>query len=149
MDKKKGEVALSKKDMEKLLAQMGISMKPVELRTLIDAFDADGDGVITMSEFLDFTGPKRDKKGGTMALIMSQKCSWVTTCPVTGMANAFSVSEMTKRARRAAMAEEKSGGGGGGDGGAKDDDASVISALGKVSGSLVRSCECQYMCVVC
>jgi Ca2+-binding EF-hand superfamily protein len=31
-------------------------MKPNDINLLIDAFDANGDGVITMQEFLDFTG---------------------------------------------------------------------------------------------
>lgn len=54
MDKLVGEVALSKKQMEQLLLQMGIHMKGAELRMLIDAFDGDGDGVVTMQVLFPF-----------------------------------------------------------------------------------------------
>ena len=50
------EVSLSKADMHKLLLQMGISLKETEMRALIDAFDVNGDGAITIQEFLEFTG---------------------------------------------------------------------------------------------
>jgi Ca2+-binding EF-hand superfamily protein len=92
--------ALSKEDMRKLLLQMGISLKETEMRALIDAFDANGDGVITIGEFLDFTGPKRDKRSGN-SVVMAQRCCWLTTCKVTGMPGAYSVSAPTKRALRA------------------------------------------------
>lgn len=46
------KMALTKKEMESLLRQLGIVMNDNELRLLIDAFDTDGDGVITMAEFL-------------------------------------------------------------------------------------------------
>jgi hypothetical protein len=49
-------VTLSKTDMASLLVEMGVSMKDNEMRLLVDAFDADGDGVVTLSEFLAFTG---------------------------------------------------------------------------------------------
>ena len=98
---------------------------------LIDAFDADGDGVITLTEFLEFTGDVAKqpddgagtdysgenaasvrcecsgcRKGGRF--VLSQRCCWVTTCPVTGMANAYTVSELTKKQSRAAEAKDDS-----------------------------------------
>jgi Ca2+-binding EF-hand superfamily protein len=94
--------ALSKDDMSKLLRQMGMAMKETELRALIDAFDVDGDGVITIQEFLSFMGPKRDKKAGS-SVVMSQRCCWLTTCKVTGMPGAYSVSAPTKRSKQAEM----------------------------------------------
>jgi len=54
--------------MARLLKELGIDMKPSEIRVLIDAFDANGDGSITAQEFNEFVGPKRDKKGGAGAL---------------------------------------------------------------------------------
>jgi Ca2+-binding EF-hand superfamily protein len=105
-DKYIGELCLSKKTLKDLLLEMGIMMKPTELLTLVDAFDANGDGVITMQEFLDFTGPKRDRKGGT-SLLLNQRCSWLTTCKVTGMANGYAVSALNPRARLNAWADEK------------------------------------------
>ncbi len=77
------EVSLSKEDMGKLLLTMGISLKETEMRALIDAFDVNCDGVITIAEFLEFTGPKRDKRSGN-SVVMSQRCCWLTTCKVTG-----------------------------------------------------------------
>lgn len=77
------EVSLTKEDMGKLLLQMGISLKETEMRALIDAFDVNCDGVITIAEFLEFTGPKRDKRSGN-SVVMSQRCCWLTTCKVTG-----------------------------------------------------------------
>ena len=51
------QMALTKKEMESLLRQLGIVMNDSELRLLIDAFDTDGDGVITMAEFLGTVPP--------------------------------------------------------------------------------------------
>lgn len=101
-----GDLELSKDEMTELLHSMGVSMKPTEMRILVDAFDADGDGSITMQEFLDFVGPKRDKRGGGAAL--GQRCCWRTTCKLTGMANGYTVSIPSKKMLRARNA---SGGG--------------------------------------
>lgn len=76
--------------MAQLLRQLGIVMNETELRVLVDAFDANGDGRVTMSEFLEFAGPKRDRKGGA-SLSLSQRCCWETTCRRTGMANAYTI----------------------------------------------------------
>ncbi len=93
------DLALSKKQMMNLLRQMGISMKDQEMRSLIAAFDSDSNGVVTLQEFLDFTGPKRDRHGGASACL-GQKCCWMTTCKITGMANAYTISAASKRALR-------------------------------------------------
>lgn len=82
--------------MVTVLKQLGLSIKPTELRVLIDSFDANGDGVITLNEFVSFIGPKRDKRGGS-SLCLNQRCCWMTTCKTTGMANAFSVSAVDPR----------------------------------------------------
>ena len=42
------DTKLGKKDMTQLLLELGVSMKPHEISALIDAFDANGDGVVTM-----------------------------------------------------------------------------------------------------
>ena len=82
----RSEMSLSKSDMRKFLRSLGFDIKLTELRVLIDAFDANGDGTVTVSEFKDFVGPKRDKKGGVSAII-GQKCCWQTTCRRTGNPN--------------------------------------------------------------
>jgi Ca2+-binding EF-hand superfamily protein len=93
------DVSIPRSKFKALLAQMGIVLKDAEMRSLLDAFDANGDGVITLKEFLDFCGPKRDKRSGN-SLILNQRCCWVTTCTVTGMPNGYSVSNATKRILR-------------------------------------------------
>lgn len=82
------------------------------MNALIDAFDANGDGVVTLVEFLEFTGPMRDKNSGVVTTLKN-KCCWRTTCQKvsrnfvlylrlichriqTGMPNAYAVSDPTK-----------------------------------------------------
>ena len=96
----KENLTLSKEEMTSLLVEMGIVMKAHEMRTLVDAFDADGDGVVTLKEFLAFTGPKRDRHGGALQAVSGAKCCWLTTCMITGMPNAYSVSNLTKQVQR-------------------------------------------------
>lgn len=111
-EKLEAEMALNKKDMALLLRQMGIVMSENEMRALVDAFDANGDGMVTMKEFLDFTGPKRDKKSGTL-LALNQRCCWATTCKVTGMAHAFSFSQVKGEAWGDKSTSESKGDGSG------------------------------------
>lgn len=91
VDKKFDSLSLKRPQMLNLLNEMGIIMKPNQVRTLVDAFDTNGDGEISCTEFLDFVD------GGKT----SCKCCWITTCNKTGMANAYSVSEPTKKQARA------------------------------------------------
>ena len=111
--------ALSKEQMKKLLSEMGVVMGDIEMGQLINAFDANGDGEVplspfpscnnihsanthtsthtqhtlskvTLDEFLEFTGPKREKGGGTLLAINTRAaCCWHTTCKVTSMPNAY------------------------------------------------------------
>ena len=94
------DISLNKNEMIKVLSILGIAMKSGELRVLIDVFDENGDGVITLTEFMNFVGPKRDKRGGS-SLSLNQKCCWSTTCKVTGMPNAYSVSVIDKATAKA------------------------------------------------
>ena len=96
----KANLTLNKTDMASLLIEMGVTLKDHEMRLLVDAFDADGDGVVTLNEFLAFTGPKRDHHSGSLQSINNAKCCWLTTCKVTGMANAYAISNLTKNAKR-------------------------------------------------
>lgn len=72
-------IAFGRKDMQNLFIDMGVSMKKNEVNALIDAFDSNGDGVVTMAEFLEFTGPTRDKNSG-ISSTLKKKCCWRTTC---------------------------------------------------------------------
>ena len=79
---------LTRKQVAKVLKEMGIHMKPMEMRLLIDAFDTNGDGSVTFAEFNDFVSADRTQS-------MNSKCCYNTTCHRTGMANAYSRSEPT------------------------------------------------------
>ena len=96
----KSSLTLNKVDMTQLLVEMGIALKSHEMRLLVDAFDADGDGVVTLNEFLAFTGPKRERHGGSLQAMSSAKCCWLTTCKITGMPNAYAVSNLTRQTQR-------------------------------------------------
>ena len=78
-----------------------------------------GDGQVTLQEFVEFTGPKREKKGGAMQA-MGQRCCWRTTCRVTGMPNAYGFSDVTAKA-------------------GKEFDRQSASAVGSVAGSVVSA----------
>ena len=101
-------IALGRKEMGILLHNMGISMKKNEINALIDVFDSNGDGVVTMNEFLLLMGPMRDKNSGALAAI-KRKCCWRTTCKAIGMPNAYAVSEPTKEQKLKESADRVSG----------------------------------------
>lgn len=103
-------LSLSKADMEKLLIQLGVSLKSSELKVLVDALDSDGNGEVSLQEFLNFVGPFREKKAAILPLASSTdasgtansasstagvcRCCWRTTCTITGMPNAYSFSSL-------------------------------------------------------
>eukprot|EP01033_Poteriospumella_lacustris_P002248 gene2248-1646_t len=139
------DVSIPRPRFKALLATMGIVLKDAEMRSLLDAFDTNGDGVITLKEFLDFCGPKRDKRSGN-SLILNQRCCWVTTCPITGMPNGYSVSNATKRLirqekeRKAKESGESRGGSRYDDpstGGGADDEENAKMNHGQVTGKMV------------
>jgi Ca2+-binding EF-hand superfamily protein len=100
MEDETSKINLNRSHMNKLLQFMDIKVKPQQVRALMDAFDSNQDGTVSFSEFTDFIDE------GKKAV----KCCWFTTCPKTGMANAYSVSEPTKKQARAEgkSAESKS-----------------------------------------
>ena len=73
-----------------------------------------------MEEFLEFTGPKREKGGGTMLAINTRAaCCWHTTCKVTSMPNAYAdVAKVHQKKGAAASSSSARGRGGSG----RDDD---------------------------
>lgn len=99
--------AISKDEFKVCLIEMGIKVKDNMLRILIDAFDSNGDGEITLQEFVDFLGPMKEKNSG-ISLSLGSKCCWLTTCPLTGMPNGYSVSVPTKRFLKSQMEQQRS-----------------------------------------
>ena len=49
-----------------------------QIRLLIDAFDKNGDGVVSLAEFLEFVG--QEERGSHKADALQQKCVYNTTC---------------------------------------------------------------------
>lgn len=84
------DMAISKSDLKELLDQMGVVLKPAELRMLIDSFDIDADGKVTIQEFTEFCAAGRAGLG-------PKSCRWFTTCCCTGMANAYTISELSAK----------------------------------------------------
>jgi glutathione synthase/RimK-type ligase-like ATP-grasp enzyme len=51
-----------------------------QIRLLVDAFDKNGDGMVSMQEFLEFVGEDRGPMGGDKQLALQRKCVWRTNC---------------------------------------------------------------------
>ena len=73
------KLVLNRAEMRSLLLDLGILLNEHEINALIDAFDENGDGVVTLKEFLDFIGPARDRNSGASS-ILRRRCCWRTTC---------------------------------------------------------------------
>lgn len=54
------------------------------MRRLVDAFDKNGDGLVSMQEFLDFVGGERGPMGGDKQLVLQRKCVWNNNCKKVG-----------------------------------------------------------------
>ncbi|TYZ58097.1 hypothetical protein PybrP1_006689 [[Pythium] brassicae (nom. inval.)] len=82
--------ALSAKEFTKLLLSLGIVLQPEEVQRLLEYFDANGDQLVSMREFLDVVGEKRRAQcHGDTDLLLRQVCMWETVCHECGMLNAF------------------------------------------------------------
>ena len=92
---------MDKKDMKKIMSDLGVDMQGEHLRRLIDAFDTNGDAKVSKSEFLKFCIPdgnsSRPAVRGDTAAVLERKCTHETTCCVTGMPNAFVVTASNKK----------------------------------------------------
>lgn len=94
---------LSKRELKHLLSkELGIVLHDEEMRRLVDAFDTNQDQRVSWKEFESFTGGTRAATRGDAGKRLSQRCVWETTCPITGMPNAYVVSTIGKRSRNLA-----------------------------------------------
>lgn len=84
------DIKLSKLQVNDLLVSLGVKMSSREMRVVVDSFDLDGDGEVSLKEFLDFLAPLHKHSA-------LSKCVYLTSCKITGMSNAFTVSAPTKR----------------------------------------------------
>lgn len=106
-DKKKAFAAkpclfeMDKKDMRKIMSDLGVKMEEEQLRRVIDAFDSNGDGTVSKDEFLNFCNPdgnpSRPAVRGDTAAVLERKCIHETSCCFTGMPNAFVVTASCKK----------------------------------------------------
>ena len=84
---------LDRRDLRALLKEVGIELRPDELRCVVDAFDDENRGTMDADRFIEFTGPTgpKDKTDATERLRHRTPPVWETTCPITGLSNAFRV----------------------------------------------------------
>ena len=78
--------ALSSNDFGSLLRNLGIILQKEELERIVDCFDKEGNGKISMKEFLNVIA-SQDR--GDTALVLKDLCMWETVCHECGMQNAF------------------------------------------------------------
>lgn len=82
--------ALNIREFTKLLLDLGIVLQPEEVQRLLEYFDANGDHLVSMKEFLDVVGEKRKAQcHGDTDLLLRHVCMWETVCHECGMLNAF------------------------------------------------------------
>lgn len=93
----KKELKLDHKDMKVFLRSIGVVMNAPDLQVLVDAFDANGDGSVSLEEFLDFTGLQRPLHIGLANDTLQKRCVWLSTCKETGMPNAYTKTSVAKR----------------------------------------------------
>ncbi|KDO32190.1 hypothetical protein SPRG_19488 [Saprolegnia parasitica CBS 223.65] len=80
-------------DFHKFLKSLGIALTHDERTRVVEFFDANGDGAITIKEFLAVTGDRRPAQcHGDTEIALKDVCMWETVCHECGMLNAFQVS---------------------------------------------------------
>ncbi|ETV94637.1 hypothetical protein H310_11631 [Aphanomyces invadans] len=105
-DKLQTYAQLSAKEFTKFLATLGILLQPEECDRIVEYFDANGDGTITMQEFLAVTGDKRlTQCHGDTELALKDVCMWETVCHECGMLNAFQMVVNLKKDKQRVRAE--------------------------------------------
>lgn len=84
---------LSRSDLKAVLSEVGLHLSADQLRLVVDCFDDEGRGTMDAVRFIDFTGISgpRNKAEALQRLRQRTPPLWESTCPVTGLANAFRV----------------------------------------------------------
>ncbi|RQM20468.1 hypothetical protein B5M09_010545 [Aphanomyces astaci] len=107
-DKLQTYAHMTAKEFTKFLAGVGILLQPEECDRVVEYFDANGDGTITMQacEFLAVTGDKRlTQCHGDTELALKDVCMWETVCHECGMLNAFQMVAGLKKDKQRLRAE--------------------------------------------
>jgi Ca2+-binding EF-hand superfamily protein len=83
----------NRRDLKALLIEIGIELKHEELRLIVDSFDTGDDGTMPMQEFIEFTGPLGPRNQADVRHRLDYKAPpvWESTCPKTGLSNAYRV----------------------------------------------------------
>ncbi|CAM9695621.1 unnamed protein product [Scytosiphon promiscuus] len=90
-------------------------MRGEEMRRLVDAFGTNEDRLVRWEDFEKLTGGVREAVRGDAAKRLEKRCVWETTCPDTGMPNAYVVSAVKEDERGGGSGTRPEGGGGDGD----------------------------------
>ncbi|OQR81273.1 hypothetical protein ACHHYP_16523 [Achlya hypogyna] len=91
-DKLETYASMKPRDFDRFLKSLGIALQPDERDRVVDFFDANGDGAITIKEFLAVTGDRRPVQcHGDTDVALKDVCMWETVCHECGMLNAFQV----------------------------------------------------------
>ncbi|KAF0689453.1 Aste57867_19105 [Aphanomyces stellatus] len=105
-DKLQTYAQMNTKEFTKFLAVLGILLQPEECDRVVEYFDGNGDGTITIQEFLAVTGEERPAQcHGDTEMALKDVCMWETVCHECGMLNAFQMVVSTKKDKQRLRAE--------------------------------------------
>mmetsp|Transcript_30011 Transcript_30011/g.38741 ORF Transcript_30011/g.38741 Transcript_30011/m.38741 type:complete len:1575 (+) Transcript_30011:1304-6028(+) len=95
-------------DLKQLLGKVGLELRSEQLRLVVDSFDTDDEGKMHLDRFLEFTGPNgpTDRADANRRLRLQTPPVWESTCPKTGLSNAFRVTSVSEGLARQQGADE-------------------------------------------
>eukprot|EP00753_Platysulcus_tardus_P015827 PLAT5301.1.p1 GENE.PLAT5301.1~~PLAT5301.1.p1 ORF type:complete len:1695 (-),score=549.45 PLAT5301.1:82-5166(-) len=85
---------MTAREFMRFMRYLGIKVMKDHVCRIVQCFDRNGDGKISIAEFLTFTGNKRKRGGDAMARLSVEygvHCVWQGACHQCGMPNAYSV----------------------------------------------------------
>lgn len=82
--------SMSRREFTGFLGDLGIVVAPEDAQRLAEFFDANGDGAVSLPEFLAVVGDeRREQCHGDADLLLRGVCMWETVCHECGMLRAF------------------------------------------------------------
>ena len=84
---------LNETQFERCMRDLGIILNTQEVRILFTLFDSNGDGLLSRSEFFQFTGLERPETRGEALYMLrdGRYCLWEQCCHITGMKNGYDI----------------------------------------------------------